>query len=175
MLAYGENGYIAALRTAYDVIRRYGDGRYSSRSLVNISNAADEAAALEQYPNEYNAVSRNIITARLPHLLRATLPSSYDEETEVKFGGVVSAAVVFPANDNKTLLAVSPGMRKKGIGSAMLVLVNSSIAPPVCWVHRTNSGGQQFLLRNGYAPSTITTGGAVRYTLAFGRDEEEVA
>src|SRR5688500_3914727 len=95
-------GYAMHLRNAFTFFRRHArNPGYSSGTLMRLLNAADSAEASTDRTNN------------LPVLTISTAPVSYDEDTEVKSGGMVGALVTWP--DGKSLLAVESNSRRKGI------------------------------------------------------------
>lgn len=137
-----------ALRSAFAFFRRHGDRRYSAQSLMRLLTFADKIDAGDH--------------TELPSIVTAEVPFAYDEETEVKSGGVLGIAVVLP--DGRVMLAVHADKRRTKLGKALLSFVTSYFhSYPQVWVHRGNTIGAQFCLSMGYMPWLINPSGAVQY------------
>lgn len=157
--------YEHALRSSFEFMRRMG--RYTARTLSAVLNAADraESARISGREAEYS---------NMPVVLRAERVSRYDEETEVKYGGVVGVCIGMPAGDDRLLLAVHSEHRRHGVG-AMLVgcARNYHTADPVAWVGTRNTVGQMFLLAQGWTPTSLNGGGAICYSPSLMSDPVE--
>ena len=142
----------AGLRQAFAFFRRHGDRRYSAQSLIRLLAFADRLDAGVD-PSELNA---------LPAIVVAETPFSYDEDTEVKSGGVLGMAVMLPGG--RTMIAAHSEYRQHRIGTALLQFMRTYYNEYlIVWVHRQNLAGASFLLSQGLMPWSINAAGAVQY------------
>lgn len=142
-----------SLRTAFAFLRAHGDRRYSPASLMKLlsyADAIDSAALSPTLPQD------------LPSVVIAELNYTYDEDTEVKSGGVLGVGVLLP--DGRLMMAVNNNKRRAFIGTGILQFVRSYFdGGPAVWCHRSNVVGAQFCLSRGLMPWAIREGGAVQY------------
>lgn len=145
-------GYVQHLRQSFQFFRRNAGNRYSPSTLMRLANAADDIENSDTPPRRRN----------WPVLTVATSPQSFDEETEVKTGGMAGMMVTFP--DGKALFAVISSLRRKGIGSNIF-RYNSDYSGilPYFWVAVSNVPGQMFLLSQGLVATALNSAGAIRY------------
>jgi hypothetical protein len=94
-------------------------------------------------------------------------PVSYDEDTEVKTGGAVAMAVVWPENEFKLMLCVQREHRHEGHGKALLRNIIGSNDYITTWVSRSNTSGQMLLLKCGLLPTAMNSAGALRYCTPY--------
>lgn len=143
--------YHQRARTLFDFFRRAGDGRYSSRTLMDFMRASE---AEDTRPNR--EVS--------PSFYTIATPFEYDERTEVKSGGLLAACASFVyANTNKLLIAVAPGARRSGFGSLLSQWYRDNVnASPVTFVHANNTSGLQFALATDWEPFSVSGNGTVK-------------
>lgn len=138
----------AAIRQAFAFFRRHGDRRYSAASLMRLMDFADRIDAGER--------------ENLPSLVTCEVPFTYDEDTEVKSGGIIGIAVMLP--DNRTMIAVHTQRRKARVGTSLIRFVRDYFTSyPVVWAHRANTQGAAFLAACGLMPWAVNTSGAVQY------------
>lgn len=138
----------AAIRQAFAFFRRHGDRRYSAASLMRLLAHADRIDA-----GEHND---------LPSVVTCEVPYSYDEDTEVKSGGVLGIAVLLP--DERVMVAVHSERRQKRVGTSLIDFVrNYFTSYPVVWVHRANFTGAAFLASLELMPWELNAAGAVQY------------
>lgn len=151
----GEPGYTQLASQAFRFFRTTANGRYSSRTLMRLARLGDEGET------------------RLPIILGAGTPYTYDELTETKSGGLIGMCVWWPTEDGRCLLTVKGEYRRKKIGSSFLMFTHEYLAmlgTPTFWVGRSNRGAQMFLLHNGAYPVAINSNGAVQYSAARPED-----
>lgn len=146
--------YAPVISQAFTFFRRNADGRYSDRTIMQIGRTVDILNDISRRPE----LERNLT---LPQLVIADSEFSYDEETEVKQGGMFGVLLNF--DGQKAIIAVHKDHRRKGLGTLMMAKLRRSAMMNPMWVHRTNSGGQAFLLSNGYTPTAINFGGSMRF------------
>lgn len=158
------------LRSAFGFFRRHGGGRYTDATLMQLVRAADKYEGALRNGAEFDAVHED---TDLPVLVVADRPYSYDEDTEVKTGGMVGLAVCWPERQGKTLVAVQADYRRKHIGSLLLTQVRSLVRDASLWVGQQNVIGQKFLLANNLVPVGFSSGMAIRYGTMY--ETEEVA
>lgn len=143
------------LRRAFAFLRRHGDRRYSASSLMRLLTFADRLDGAAASGEQVSDVDR-------PKVIVAEVPFSFDEETEVKSGGVLAIAVVLP--DGRMMLAVHEGKRRIKLGTAIYGFITNYVYPyPVAWVHQANTQGQMFLLSVELQPWQMNSGGALAF------------
>lgn len=157
------------LRSAFGFFRRHGSGRYTDATLMQLVRAADKYEGALRNGADFDATQ----DTDLPVLVVADRPYSYDEDTEVKTGGMVAMAVAWPERQGKTLIAVVADDRRKHIGSLLLTQVRSQVRDASLWVGQQNVVGQKFLLANNLVPVGFSSGMAIRYGTIY--ETEEVA
>lgn len=149
-----------AIRQAFAFFRRHGDRRYSAASLMRLLAFADR-------------IDQGHVDD-IPCIVTCEVPFSYDEDTEVKSGGIVGIAILLP--DNRMMLAVHSERRRKRVGTALLRFVgNYFTSYPVVWAHRANTTAAGFLASQGLMPWAVNTAGAVQYCLRQPFPEESDA
>lgn len=147
------------LRRAFAFFRRHDDGRYSANSKMDLLRFADKLDEYWQNDIEYDA-------SEFPDIAYAEVPFSYDEETEVKTGGVVGMVIVLPGG--RTMLAVHQEKRRARVGQALLITARDAIRYELAlWIHRTNLVAQHFAISDslGFMPFTVNRLGAVQYSM----------
>lgn len=156
--------YASLLRQSFNFLRQHGDRRYSDNTLMRIVRAAETA--------ESNAVGVVQPMDNMPWLVLVESPSSYDEETEVKTGGISAMAVCWKHNDGKTVLATHRSLRRKKLGTLVARGVQNAVTnDPSYWVAGHNAPGQQFLLSMGLQPTSLNNSGAVRYSYGLSQED----
>jgi len=94
-----------------------------------------------------------------PFVSIAEAEVSFDEETEVKYGGMYGALLRFV--DGDTLLYVHPRLRGKGIGNRLLRNVaRMTVGQPRLWLP-AHSEADRFTRSLGWQPRATTTSGGV--------------
>jgi hypothetical protein len=142
---------IAPLRAAFTFFRQHADRRYSSKTLMALIDNADR---LEGTGDRYSQVT----------VVTVSIPFTYDEETEVKSGGVLGMGVLLP--DRRILIAVRASARRQGLGRLIFENLDLAYVPTsVMWLNRYNAVGQQFALAMGLVPQEMRPSGAVAYSL----------
>lgn len=157
----GEERYSAVLSTAFNFIRRAADCRYSSRALMRLVQLADRLP---------NAGPLTAVDTMFPPLVVAELPFEYNEETEVKKGGVVGMLV---ALESGWMLAVAQPYRRKKVATVMVQILQS-LRPdviPTFWLGNGNLNGQQFVSAVGFQPIAFSAKGAIQYGIAQNAEE----
>jgi len=145
-------GYEEALRTAFNFLRKHDDGKYSSRTKMRVLDAATNA--------EFRRTSGQAPAG--PGVVVIETPFAYDEDTEVKSGGVLGVLVCWPDEDNKVVLAVNKLHRRQHIGRLLMVATRpSGVYDYTAWVHTTNTPAQHFLLSRGAGPIAFNAAGGV--------------
>lgn len=159
---YGHERYATLMRQGFNFIRQHGDRRYSDTTLMRLVRAAEQA--------ERSAAGAQL--SNMPNLVVVEAPTAYDEETEVKTGGISAMAICWPHNDGKTVLAVHRDKRRSKYGTLVLrALQESYCMTPALWVSARNFTAQQFLLSVGLMPTSLNGAGAVRYSDAAQEEE----
>jgi len=137
------SSYLQYASQAYSFFRQTAS-RYSPATLNAIAYISDNA--------------HDGTTADLPQISVAQIPYHYDDESEIKFGGIIGMRISWPG---KTVLTVHPQVRRSGIGT---LLVSDSSTPLKLWVGRTNIAAQIFLLSRGFYAEAFNRNGAVLYS-----------
>ena len=151
-----------ACRQAFAFFRRNADRRYSASVLMSLLTHA-EAIEADAERGVLPDSSEDDAAHRYPAVMTLGTPFEYDEETEVKSGGLVGVAVLLP--DNRVLFAVLPDQRRKGVGREMTRLLAGryDYFNLNWWIHQENRDGQQFALAVGLMPYQVNRHGAVLY------------
>lgn len=145
-----------ALRQAFSFIRANDDRRYSASVKMSLLTHADNMEAFDFEANEDS-------TVRFPLVLTVGTPYTYDEDTEVKMGGLLAVGVVLP--DHRVLFCVNRNNRRTGIGRFLFGrLYRSQLDGNLSfWIHQENRDGQMFALSQGLMPWQVNRSGAVLY------------
>lgn len=143
--------YRAAVRRAFDFLRRADDRRYSSATKMRLLNIADGERQ------------------ERPVLAIVEADYSFDELTEVKAGGVVAVYIRF--DDGRVVVAVGQDHRRKGVAS-FLVSMESPHGRKF-WVNNRNDTGMHFLLAAGLIPKLLNATGGVMFGLPYELDTED--
>lgn len=155
----------AVLRESFDFLRRMG--AYTSRSLQAVLTHADTMENVRLRGAD--------LAGPTPFVVRAERQAHYDEETEVKYGGVTGVVVGMPTGDDRLLVAVHSGSRRTGVGARLVEFARAwGNYNAVTWVGRTNSVGQRFLLAQGWLPQQFNGAGAICYTYGDRSDADAV-
>lgn len=151
--------YEDALRQAFQFMRRNDGGRYSSVAKMRVLRAAEDAEGFR---------TRGFHEATLPGLVGVRSPYRFDEDTEVKSGGMVAVAVVWPHENGKVMLAVHPTARRTGMARLLIKALGMlcGVHTLTAWVNKGNVGGQHFLLSQGFAPTSFNNQGGVAWTFS---------
>lgn len=153
----------SAFRQAFEFLQRHGEGRYSDRTLMAINRWASRC---EDYNSSPLGTNLGSSYERLPGVFSLASETSYDEETEVKFGGMCAVAVTLPTEvgDSRLVLAVAPESRRKGYGRRLLTEVyNYESANFHAWVGQGNIDGIKFLLEMGMFPQEMNSQRAILF------------
>lgn len=160
--------YEDALRQAFNFLRRHDDGRYSSRMKMRVLQAAEQAEAgrVNSLDADYN----------LPGVVTLMVPFSFDEDSEVKTGGMLGVAVVWPTEGGRLMLAVNQSNRRQRLGSLLFGILQYPVQAGslTSWVNRSNTIGQHFLLSRGFSPTGFNQSGGVCWTYGSDNNAEGV-
>lgn len=154
------------LRQAFTFFRTHSDRRYSAASLMKLHDYADSLDRVVQEGGR-----RAFRPEDAPSIVMVETPFTYDEDTEVKSGGVLGCGVLLP--DNRLMVCVHGERRRGMIGHSIISFARHHFGTyPCLWIHRANTSGQQFALAVGMSPWTINPSGAVQYS-AVGPAEDD--
>lgn len=135
--------YNLATRTAFEFVRRHGDGRYSDRTLMATHRLGDRWAR-----------TPSLDVTEFPPFVVVEEAASYDPDTEVKSGGIIGMAYALPSEyegGTRAVLAVRQQSRCKGLGRYLLAELGVYLSStPALFVGRTNTVGLMFALANEY-------------------------
>lgn len=151
----GHTDYIPALRQAFDFIRRDGGQRYTDRTLMAITRAADMAETMD---------ADRILALNLPVVYFTEAPYSFDELTEEKRGGIVAAGVVITNDEDvrRGVLAVRADMRRKGLATHMLTYcLNEQV---VLYVHNRNAPAIALATKLGWVALSVSQTGVMKFS-----------
>lgn len=161
MTVHNDDDYGLYLGRARDYIGAHGDRRYSPITLNRIYNCS---IAL-------NDPLMQQTVGTMPLLVVADTPITYDEETEVKQGGMLGIVVCWP--NDRTVIAVHARRRREGLGMALMdrLIYNIGRESVVLWAARDNRVGHHFALDLGLFPSAMNLSGAIRYDCTVGETD----
>lgn len=150
------------LRQAFTFFRKHGDGKYSANTIMSLLRASEGISAAIENGGVVHA-------NHLPSLAVAEMPYSFDEETEVKSGGLMGIAIHLP--DNRILIAVHSEARRKRLGTVLLHILRAwrPAGEMSIWVHRSNDVAQHFLLSNECVPWVLNPSGAIQWVSQRGQ------
>jgi hypothetical protein len=152
-LNHGLGPYSEYITKARGFFATHGDRRYSSSSLNRLEGI--EFAIRNDMTNQVTC----------PALVVADDPIVFDPETESKTGGLLGMAVCWPME--RVMVAVNRAHRQQGIGSDMVQRLSREFGRSslTLWVGQNNVAGHRFCLHNGFIPTAMNGGGAVRYAV----------
>ncbi len=161
----GMDGHEEALRAAFSFLRRHDDGRYSSRMKMRVLQAAEDAERGRELGVSHTSY---------PGVVMVRVPTHYNEDTEVKGGGLLAAGVCWSGEDGKVVLATHVDHRRKGLGKTIMHTLQNAcgIYTRTAWVNKSNIIGQHFLLAVGLTPTGFNASGGVCYTGTVGSSRE---
>lgn len=168
----GDEGYAERLNLAFEFLRQFGDGRYTDATLMSLIRSADQ---LREYRSDVMLSLDGTIPG--PVVLSVHEEFHYDEETEVKKGGMIGMLALLPAGEGvKALLVVRESHRRNGYGRALFSMARSMVGELslAAWAASTNIIGQQFLLSQRFIPSAMNGRGAIRFVSTDNRGEGDV-
>lgn len=160
----------------WEFIRTFHEGRYSSRSLMDLVRAQDMIRDARRNGDDLSG--QDVMFT--PVLLTLQAPVEYNADTEVKTGGM-AAALSLKLNDGYAtgMLAVADDHRREGLGRLLVNIARSRLQrfdlDLKFWTASSQRarGAMQFLLSIGYSPETFSRTGALRWSVANMRDEYE--
>ncbi len=145
----GSTNYPVYLSKSFQYVRSQGGGHYSDRTVMHLQRNIER---VDRDPHDMD----------LPFLVVAEAPFSYDEDTEVKSGGILGMLIRWP--DTKTVIAVHRNSRRKSVGRRLFEVAQRNYLDMSFWVGRSNRQGQQFLLSLGMSPSAMNSQGGIRFS-----------
>lgn len=164
----GDSGAAQAFLSAFDFLQRHAEGRYSDRTLMTVSRLSrksEEAASGGVDSYEFGG-----------SVLVAATEVHYDEDTEVKHGGILGVAVCIPTEQGvKAVLAVAPGARRSGVGSCLVDRLRGGFRNPTLWIGAANLVAQRFMVNQAAFPVAMNARGAIQYGWAFQEEDEGIA
>lgn len=151
----GTGTYGPHISNSFRFFRTNHDGHYSDSTMMRLARAADVFNQRQGYEAAYLADT-------LPWLFVINVPHEYDDETEVKKGGVAGMMAVW---QDKAVIAVASPYRRLKVGSVMYRRAIGRLGTyPAMWAGRQNLEGHHFLLKQGLYPSAMNSSGAIRYS-----------
>ena len=170
--------YLTRLKEAVTFLRRNSSRRYSDSQLGSLMRKVDvceeRVASINGRHSYFDA------DYRMPTLLIVGDEPGYDEETEVKTGGIIGVAIIIPSLDespSKVLMAVKESRRREGIGTKLMAGFRQVMPTynTVTYVSATNTTGLLFAIDAGFLPAELTPNGVMqlRYDELRSRAERE--
>ena len=169
--------YLTRLKEAVTFLRRNSSRRYSDSTLGSLMRKVDVCEDLLR-----SGVAPRFFAAdyRMPTLVIVGDEPGYDEETEVKTGGIIGVAIIIPSLDespSKVLMAVKESRRREGIGTKLMAGFRQVMPTynTVTYVSATNTTGLLFAIDAGFLPAELTPNGVMqlRYDELRSRAERE--
>lgn len=164
----GDAGAAQAFASAFDFLQRNADGRYSDRTLMTVNRLATRSEDVrngemaERYPT--------------PGVCSLAVAIEYDEETEVKRGGLRAVAVALPAEwGSRLVIATARDVRGNGHARQLVDDMRCNYSNLHAWVGNTNIVGQQFLLSLGAFPVAMNSNRAIMFSWTYPDEDEGVA
>lgn len=170
--------YLARLKEAVTFLRRNSSRRYSDSTLGSLMRKVDVCE--ERVASNNGRHSYFDADYRMPTLVIMEDEPGYDEETEVKTGGIIGVALIIPSLDEspcKVLMAVKEARRREGVGTKLMAGFRQVMPTynTVTYVSATNTTGLLFAIDAGFLPAELTPNGVMqlRYDELRSRAERE--
>lgn len=170
--------YLTRLKEAVTFLRRNSSRRYSDSQLGSLMRKVDVCE--ERVASNNGRHSYFEADYRMPTLVIMEDEPGYDEETEVKTGGIIGVALIIPSLDespSKVLMAVKEARRREGIGTKLMVGFRQVMPTynTVTYVSGSNTIGLLFAIDAGFVPAELTPNGVMqlRYDELRSRAERE--
>lgn len=142
--SFGMSEYVAKLKEAAGFLRTNSSGRYSDRTHGRFLRKAEAA--------ERTLISRAPgfdPELNLPGVFIIEEPFAYDEDTEVKTGGIIAVALVdqsLTTSKNAIYMAVRQPSRRRAAGSALVQAARRNYGQLTTYVNGANKPGLMFAL-----------------------------
>lgn len=178
VLARPDAEYLSRLREAVTFLRRNSSRRYSDSTIGSLMRKVDVCE--ERISTGDNGSAFFDADYRMPTLLIVEDEPGYDEETEVKTGGMLGVALIIPSLDEspaKLLMAVKEARRREGVGTKLMDGFRQVMPTynTVTYLSNTNTVGLLFAVDAGFVPAELTPNGVMqlRYEECRRRAERE--
>lgn len=102
----------------------------------------------------------------MPYVFIVESPYSWDDETEIKRGGILGALVCLPNDEGeyRGILAVAENARKQGIGKCLLERQQAWTGVINMYAHQSNAIAMRLAASVGMGPIQVNSStGAVQY------------
>jgi len=163
---YTSDMYPLALDKVFSFMSANANGRYSDRTMMTLRRAADrwrDTTIAVRSTYIYEELASN---PYMPYLFIAESPYSWDEETEIKRGGILGALVCLPNDEGeyRGILAVAEASRRQGIGKSLLQRQQAWTGVLSMYAHQNNANAMRLAASVGMAPIQVNSStGAVQY------------
>lgn len=163
---YTSQMYPLALEKVFSFMSSSANGRYSDRTMMTIRRTADRwrdttSSDRARYIND--ELGSN---PYLPYIFIVESPYSWDEETEIKRGGILGAMICLPNDEGefRGVLAVAENVRQQGIGKALLERQQGWTGVINLYAHQSNMNAMRLAASVGMAAIQVNSStGAVQY------------
>jgi len=165
-IEYSSEWYPLALEKVFSFISANANGRYSDRTMMTLRRAADrwrDTTATQRYSYINEELGNN---PYMPYIFIAESPYSWDDETEIKRGGILGALVCLPNDEGeyRGVLAVAEASRQQGIGKSLLTRQQAWTGVLSMYAHQNNANAMRLAASVGMAPIQVNSStGAVQY------------
>jgi GNAT superfamily N-acetyltransferase len=150
-----------AMSKAFIHLSKTHSGRYSDRTMMTVRRWADRVEN-----TNYADRIRDENNVYLPVVICAESPYSYDNDTEIKRGGIHGMLIALP-NDEGTyrgILSVSEHSRRQGIGTALMTAAQNFGPRLSMYANRTNLVAMRLAASTGYSPVQVNSvSGVIEY------------
>lgn len=165
---FGSDLYPLALSTAFTFFSTQSSGRYTDRTMMTIRRIADKWADSTRSDRDEHVSTEGY----LPNLYIAESPYSWDEETEIKRGGILSILMCLPNDEGeyRGLLAVTEQIRRRNLGRSMMRACSMFNGRMSWYIHQTNFAGMALATDSGFAPIQVNSNtGTIQYGIPAAR------
>lgn len=148
------------IRAGWEFLRRNHDGRYTDRSLMAILAEADTLDN-ESYggPSAVTTAGNGLV------MLSAAEAISFDEDTEVKRGGLLGVMFLVPGEEGEArgIIAVREEARRHRLGTSLCVMAAQHTRKLNLWMGAEAIAPQRFALAAGFMPHSFNRQNAISY------------
>jgi hypothetical protein len=165
-LDYSSEMYPLALEKAFSFMSSSANGRYSDRTMMTLKRVSDRwrnTTPQQRYTFINDELGAN---PYMPYVFIVESPYSWDDETEIKRGGILGALVCLPNDEGeyRGILAVAENARKQGIGKCLLERQQAWTGVINMYAHQSNAIAMRLAASVGMGPIQVNSStGAVQY------------